>query len=146
MKRGRSALRALALGVPLLLGVVTACGDDAPSSDRADPPSGGDGSDGSDGGDGSAVERGQALARTRGCAACHGADGEGGIGPAWTALVGSTVTLEDGSSVTADEAYVVESIVDPTAKVVDGFSVAMPKTNLSDAEVADLVAYISSLT
>jgi cytochrome c oxidase subunit 2 len=140
MKRGRSALRALALGVPLLLGVVTACGDDAPSSDRPDPPSG------SDVGDGSAVERGQALARTRGCAACHGADGQGGIGPAWTALVGSTVTLEDGSTVTADEAYVVESIVDPTAKVVDGFSVAMPTTTLSDAEVTDLVAYITSLT
>ena len=99
-----------------------------------------------DGSDGAAVDRGQELARTRGCAACHGADGQGGLGPAWTDLAGSTVTLEDGSTVTADDAYLTESIVDPTAKVVDGFAVTMPKTDLSDAEVADLVAYIESLT
>jgi cytochrome c oxidase subunit 2 len=54
--------------------------------------------------------------------------------------------LEDGSTVTADEPYVTEAIVDPAARVVDGYSVTMPKTELTDAEVADLVAYISSLS
>ena len=47
--------------------------------------------------------------------------------------------------VTADDAYLTESIVDPTAQVVDGFTVAMPATDLTDDEVADLVAYIGSL-
>src|SRR5918993_3270223 len=133
MTRGRSGLQVLALGMPLLLGVVVACGDASPSSSPPEP------------GAGSAAERGQQLARTRGCAACHGADGQGGLGPAWTGLLGSTVELTDGSTVVADEAYVTQSITEPTAKVVDGFALAMPKTDLSDAEVADLVAYIVSL-
>jgi mono/diheme cytochrome c family protein/SAM-dependent methyltransferase len=133
MVRGRSGLRALAFGLPVLVAALAACGDDAPSAGGggdADP----------------AVERGQALARTRGCSACHGADGQGGLGPAWTDLVGSTVTLDDGSTVVADDTYITRSIVDPTAQVVAGFSLAMPKTDLSDAEVADLVAYIDSLS
>ena len=136
MRRGRSGLRVLALGAPLLLGAVVACGDDSPASTPADPDASGPEA---------AIERGQQLARTRGCAACHGADGQGGLGPEWTGLVGSTVTFEDGSTITADEAYITESIVDPTAHVVDGFSVTMPATDLTDAEVADLVAYIGSL-
>jgi cytochrome c oxidase subunit II len=130
MVRGRSGLRALALGLPVLVGLLVACGDDSPSAGGSADP---------------AVERGQELARTRGCAACHGADGQGGLGPAWTDLAGSTVTLEDGSTVTADDPYLTESIVDPKAHVVDGYAVAMPKTDLSDDEVADLVAYIVSL-
>lgn len=109
-----------------------ACGDDSPTA-------GGGSED-------PAVERGRELSRTRGCAACHGADGQGSLGPAWTGLLGSTVMLDDGSTVTADEPYITHAIVDPTAQVVDGYAVTMPKTDLSDAEVADLVAYISSLS
>jgi cytochrome c oxidase subunit 2 len=132
MVRVRSGLGALGLGVPLLLGALVACGDDSPSA-----------------GDGSAdpaVERGRDIARTRGCAACHGADGQGAIGPAWTGLLGREVTLDDGSTVTADATYITQAIVDPAAQVVDGYAVTMPKTDLDDDEVADLVAYISSLS
>jgi cytochrome c oxidase subunit 2 len=131
MVRGRSGLVAFGFGVPLLLATLVACGEDAPN--------------GGGGGD-SAAERGQSLARTRGCAACHGADGQGGLGPAWVDLVGATVTLADGSTVVADEAYISRSITEPDAEVVDGYAVAMPKTALSDTEVSDLVAYIVSLS
>jgi cytochrome c oxidase subunit 2 len=131
MVRRRSRLAALGFGLPLLIVALGACGDDAPTG----------GEPGTD----DPVGRGQQLARTRGCSACHGADGQGGLGPAWTGLLGSTVELTDGSTVVADEAYVTESITEPTAKVVDGFALAMPTTDLSDAEVADLVAYIVSL-
>ncbi len=132
MVRVRSGLGALGLGLPLLLGALVACGDDSPSGGggSADP----------------AVERGHDIARTRGCAACHGADGQGGIGPAWTGLLGREVTLDDGSTVTADETYITQAIVDPRAQVVDGYAVTMPTTDLTDDEVADLVAYISSLS
>ena len=141
MVRGRTGL--VALGVPLLLGVV-ACGGDASSTAPLAP-----GASSTPAGmstpDGAASVRGQELARTRGCSACHGADGQGGLGPAWTGLLGRTVPLADGSTVVADQAYVTEAITDPSAKVVDGFAVAMPKADLSDAEVTDLVAYIASL-
>ena len=132
MVRARSGLAALGLGLPLLLGALVACGDDSPTA----------GEPGTD----DAVGRGQQLARTRGCSACHGADGQGGLGPAWTDAMGTEVTLTDGSTVTVDEAYLTRSITEPDAQVVEGFSVKMPKTSLTDAEVADLVAYITSLS
>ena len=131
MVRRRSGLVALGFGLPMFLAALVACGDDSPSSGGdADP----------------AIERGQGLARTKGCSACHGADGQGGLGPAWVDVMGTEITLADGSTVTADEAYISRSITEPDAQVVAGFAVAMPKTQLSDTEVDDLVAYIVALS
>ncbi len=82
------------------------------------------------------------------CLSCHTIDGRPGVGPTWQGLYGSEVELEDGSKVTADDAYLIESIKDPNAKVVKGFPAgAMPPYGsiLTDANIADLVAYIKSL-
>ncbi len=128
VRRGSRAL-AILIGLPVLVAAVAACGDD-----------GGGTSSLSD-----AAKHGQQLAKSAGCAACHGADGQGGIGPAWTGVLGSTVTLTDGSTVTVDEAYLTRSIKDPQAQVVKGFAVSMPANDLSDQDIADLVAYITSL-
>ena len=76
---------------------------------------------------------------------CHGATAQGGLGPSWIGLSGSTVQLNDGTQVTADDAYIAESIRMPSAKRVAGYSIAMPPTHLSDSEVGALVAYIDSL-
>jgi cytochrome c oxidase subunit 2 len=95
-------------------------------------------------GDGDA-DRGEQLASDRGCRSCHQTGG-GGLGPSWDGLYGSTVTLDDGTTVLADEAYLVRAITDPGAEWVDGYAIAMPEnSDLSDADVADLVAYIRSL-
>jgi len=91
------------------------------------------------------MSEGRRLALDSGCAACHGSNGEGGVGPTWVGLYGSTVTLEDGSTVTADDAYLFEAIRDPSAKKVKGYSV-MPPNSLSDAEVQAIVDYIKTLT
>ncbi|MGA0766576.1 MAG: c-type cytochrome, partial [Ilumatobacteraceae bacterium] len=40
-----------------------------------------------------------------GCASCHGEDGNGRVGPKWIGLADSQVTLNDGTVVTADDAY-----------------------------------------
>ena len=76
--------------------------------------------------------------------ACH-REGGGGIGPDWDGLYGSTVTLDDGSTVVADEAYLTLAITDPDAQLVDGYDVKMPANDLSDDDVAAIVAYIRSL-
>jgi cytochrome c oxidase subunit 2 len=95
------------------------------------------------------VVRGQKLAQQYGCLACHSIDGSKLVGPSWKGVFGSQVSLADGSTVTADEAYIRESILDPTAKVVQGFpGNVMPPTyrsQLSDAQIADLIAFIKSL-
>lgn len=90
--------------------------------------------------------RGQALVAANGCAACHTVTGAAGIGPTWFGLFGHEVTLSDGSVVTADEAYIHESIKAPQAKIVAGFeNQLMPTYGFTDAQIDDIVAYIKTL-
>ncbi len=91
--------------------------------------------------------RGQKTAEIQ-CHACHSVDGSKGIAPTWKGLFGSQVDLADGTSVTADEAYIRESIENPSAKIVKGFPNIMPSTyknTLTDQQISDLIAYIETL-
>ena len=90
--------------------------------------------------------RGQALVAANGCAACHTINGSPGIGPTWFGLFGSQVKLTDGSVVTANEAYIHESIKTPQAKIVAGFETQlMPTYGFPDNKIDDIVAYIKTL-
>jgi cytochrome c1 len=53
--------------------------------------------------------------------------------------------LTDGTTVIADDEYLTVAIVDPSAQLVDGYNLRMPANNLTDAEVADIVAFIDTL-
>ncbi len=91
-------------------------------------------------------DAGKALVAQNGCGGCHSLDGSRLVGPTWRGLFGSQVKLSNGKTVTADEAYLIESVVDPSAKVVDGFPDGiMPKFNLTDAQIKDIASYIESL-
>jgi mono/diheme cytochrome c family protein len=92
------------------------------------------------------TEEGKNLFNSKGCSACHGTNGEGvpGVGPKLSGLYGSEVMLQDGSEVTADDAFLKESIVKPDAKVVKGYS-AMPNLGVSDSDAAAIVEYIKTL-
>jgi cytochrome c oxidase subunit 2 len=90
--------------------------------------------------------RGQALVNASGCSACHSINGSAGVGPTWFGLFGSQVHLSDGSTVTADEAYIHESIKAPQAKIVAGFETQlMPTYPFTDDQINDIVAYIKTL-
>jgi cytochrome c oxidase subunit 2 len=101
---------------------------------------------GTGGGEGDAAN-GQALAASNACTGCHTIYGSTGAGPSWKGLYGHEVTMTDGSTVTADDAYITESIHDPSAKIVEGFTDIMPKTfaNMSQDDVNDIIAYIKTL-
>jgi cytochrome c oxidase subunit 2 len=92
---------------------------------------------------------GQQVAQRAGCAACHSINGSKLIGPSWQGLAGHEVTITGGQTVTADDAYLHESIVTPNAKVVDGFQPnIMPGdfgTRLSEDEIQAVIAYIHTL-
>jgi len=90
--------------------------------------------------------RGKNTALNNGCASCHGAKGQGGVGPSWVDLAGSEVELKDGTTVVADDDYLIRSIVEPAAEEVAGFNIAMPISGVSEAQAADIVAYIKELT
>jgi cytochrome c oxidase subunit II len=89
---------------------------------------------------------GQKLFSELGCVTCHRSDTQG-RGPNLVGVFGKPVLLEDGRTVTADENYVRESILEPGAKVVRGFKPVMPtfQGQVSDEQLNALVAYVKSL-
>ena len=89
--------------------------------------------------------RGRALAQSKGCVACHTADGSPGVGPTWKGLSGKTENMADGSTALVDDAYLREFIRNPQSRDIKGFSNIMPKIDVTDDELASLVAYIHSL-
>jgi cytochrome c oxidase subunit 2 len=88
---------------------------------------------------------GREISISAGCASCHGEDGNGRVGPKWIGLADSQVTLSDGTVVTADDAYLYESIKDPGAKKRRGASGIMPANKLTDEEIANIIVYIRAL-
>jgi cytochrome c oxidase subunit 2 len=92
------------------------------------------------------AQMGERLFTERACATCHIESGEG-RGPSLVNLIGSTVQLEGGGDAKADETYLRESILNPTAKVVAGFQPVMPtfQGQLSEEQLVQLLAYIKSL-
>src|SRR5699024_10140212 len=93
------------------------------------------------------VERGKQIASENACQSCHTTDGTELVGPTWKNLYGSEVQFEDGSSTIADVDYLHESIVDPAAKIVEGFPPSMvPYDYLDDSEISSLIEYIKSLS
>jgi cytochrome c oxidase subunit 2 len=125
----------LLAAAPLLVApaVVAACGG-----------SGGSGGAESSSLSGQAAE-GLEIAKSNGCMTCHSVDGRRSVGPTWQGLYGSEVELEDGSTVVADDEYLTRAIEDPGAQVVAGFNGVMPDRDLSEADVAAIVAYLRTL-
>ncbi|WP_271407541.1 cytochrome c oxidase subunit II [Pseudomonas sp. Q1-7] len=95
---------------------------------------------------GSLVETGRRLSETHGCLACHSLDGSASLGPGWKDLYGREEKLADGSSAKVDEAYLKESILDPRARLVQGYPPVMVPYTFSQDELAALVAFIQSLS
>tara|TARA_R100001143_G_scaffold63545_1_gene71605 strand:- start:8524 stop:9507 length:984 start_codon:yes stop_codon:yes gene_type:complete len=93
------------------------------------------------------VARGERLYIQNACQACHSLDGRDVVGPSFQNLFGSERNFTDGSSTTADEDYIMESIIDPGAKVVEGYQNAMvPYDFLSESELQSLVEFIKSVS
>jgi cytochrome c oxidase subunit 2 len=95
-----------------------------------------------------AAARGATLAEGQGCLNCHTIDGTPGSGPTWKGLAGSVRPLADGNEVVADDAYLFNSIVDPSNQIVEGFDDVMPKfyaDQMTDEQITDLVEYMKSL-
>jgi cytochrome c oxidase subunit 2 len=96
---------------------------------------------------GSLASAGQDIFQQLGCVTCHRTDTQG-RGPNLVTVFGHPVQLEDGRTVPADENYIRESILDPSAKVVSGFKPIMPVFQglVSEEQLNALVAYVKSLS
>ena len=122
---------AVSLGLGALL---SACGSDGGSDGASVPLS-------------AAGEQGKVVAKEQGCISCHTADGDKSTGPTWKGLAGSTVTLDDGTEVEADDAYLRRAILQSRGQVVEGYANIMPVYDgeLTDTEIDQLIAYLHDL-
>jgi cytochrome c oxidase subunit 2 len=96
---------------------------------------------------GSMAEKGGKLFDDLACSNCHKQDGSGRC-PSLVGLYRKHVQLADGRVITADEAYLRESILQPAAKVVAGFQPLMPTFQglVNEEGVVQLIEYIKSLS
>lgn len=103
--------------------------------------------------DGSLAWEGQQIFRKLQCNSCHVPNAQAGTkthprAPNLEGLFGRTVPLDGGGSVVADEQYIRESIVNPRAKVVEGWKPIMPgnyESQVSEDDLTKVIAYIRSL-
>ncbi len=99
-----------------------------------------------DAGEGTLSQRGERLFNELGCANCHRIDGKG-RGPSLVGVFGEQVELDKGGKVLADEAYLRESILNSSAKVVSGYQSIMPVFQglVTEDQVLQLIEYLKSI-
>ncbi|MDX1967905.1 MAG: cytochrome c oxidase subunit II [Planctomycetaceae bacterium] len=90
---------------------------------------------------------GKLLYQRRGCIQCHSVDGSAKQGPTFQGTYGTQQALADGTTITVDDNYIRESILNPMAKVRGGYRPVMPtfQGQLKDAEIDALIAFMKSL-
>jgi cytochrome c oxidase subunit II len=90
------------------------------------------------------AELGELTYNQAGCSTCHSLDGSAKVGPSFKGLFGRKEKIVGGATLTVDENYIRESIIEPQAKLVEGFPPAMPtfKGQLSDRRILGLVEFI----
>src|SRR5690242_18309735 len=95
---------------------------------------------------GSMASNGERLFQDLGCISCHRGDSQARA-PNLAGVYNSVVHLADGRTVVADDAYIRESVLNPTAKVVAGFAPIMPsfQGQVDEEGILALISYIKSL-
>jgi cytochrome c oxidase subunit 2 len=96
---------------------------------------------------GTMAEAGAKLFQDLSCNTCHLENGQG-RGPVLKGLYGKQILLNGLQTVTMDDSYIRESILNPQAKVVSGFQPIMPTFQglVTEEQLLQLIAYVKSLS
>lgn len=91
-------------------------------------------------------ELGKKLYADRGCIGCHSTDGSKMSGPSFKGLFGRKEKITGAGEVAVDENYLRESILQPAAKVVEGYPNVMPvfQGQLNDKQISALIEFIKT--
>ena len=95
----------------------------------------------------SAADFGKRIYTRRGCVACHTLDGSAATGPSWKGLYGKEESLVGGETLKVDDNYIKESILQPKAKIVAGYTAAnMPsyQGQLDDKQITAVIEFIKT--
>ncbi len=86
---------------------------------------------------------GESLFVSEACSGCHRTDSETLTGPGMSGIAERAATRKP--PLTADE-YLTESMKNPSVFLVEGFDALMPEQpNLTDQDIADLIAYLKTI-
>lgn len=93
------------------------------------------------------AEEGAGLFRSLGCSGCH-AERSTVHAPDLHGIFNRPVHLSDGRTVTADETYLRDSILQPQREIVAGYEPVMPsyRGQVSEEQMLRLLAYLKSLS
>lgn len=93
------------------------------------------------------IALGELQATKKGCITCHSTDGTPKVGPTWKGIFGTERKFTDGTTAKVDENYLRQSILEPNAQIVEGYTPAMPtfQGQLKDKQLDGLIEYIKSL-
>lgn len=94
------------------------------------------------------AEVGELLYNRLGCKACHTTDGSKLVGPSFKDVYGNTFETKAGVTITADDAYIRESILTPNVSVVAGFEPVMTpyEGKVTDKEIEAITAWLKTLS
>jgi cytochrome c oxidase subunit II len=94
----------------------------------------------------SLAQDGERLFASLSCNACHNARPDA-RGPSLASVYNSRLTLSSGQTITADDAYLRESILNPSQHITEGYAPIMPtyQGQISEEGVIALVEYIKNL-
>lgn len=83
----------------------------------------------------------------RQCEGCHSIDGSSSSGPTLRGVYGSRRRLSGGGEVTATRGYLLQSIENPSAELVEGYPPLMPsyEGQFSEKELQQLLDYLEAL-
>jgi cytochrome c oxidase subunit II len=100
-------------------------------------------------GKGNAAE-GKKLYGSLGCQGCHTLNGTPSAGPSFKGLYGSKRKLDNGQTITADDKYLLESIMDPDKQIAAGFksgvmSSVIKPGQVSQSDAQSLIAFIKTV-
>jgi cytochrome c oxidase subunit 2 len=93
-------------------------------------------------------EVGELLYTTKGCVACHSIDGSKRVGPSFKELYGHEFETREGERITADDAYIKQSILEPNASIVAGYEPVMTPYagQITDREIEAITAWLKTLS
>jgi len=99
----------------------------------------------------SPADQGFQVLSKNGCNACHSSDGSRLVGPSYLGLWGEEQEVETGGekrTITVDREYIVRSIYDPNADIVDGYNKGLMLSYeglVSEEEIDLIIEYLKSM-
>jgi cytochrome c oxidase subunit II len=95
-----------------------------------------------------AADPGPRILQARGCLGCHTLDGTPKVGPTFKDLVGrkeTVIAAGQEKSITVDETFIREHILNPRSALVKGYLPVMPKTLMTDEELKTIISYMETI-